>query len=62
MSRRINNKSEAWMSSFAKLVSSLCFGVIAAMSSLLTAAQPAQAQGAASTFFVTSNGLRHQQR
>lgn len=45
------------MSIFAKLILPGCFGLVAATSSLLVAAQPARAQGAATTFFVTGNGI-----
>ena len=45
------------MATFAKIVSGACFGLVAAASLAILAAQPAQAQSADTSFFVTSNGI-----
>src|SRR6478672_423599 len=45
------------MLTFAKIVSRACFGPVAAASFLVLAAQPAAAQSAGTSFFLTSNGI-----
>jgi hypothetical protein len=55
-SRRIKNKSEETMPTLAKHFSRVCFGLTAASLAVL-AAQPAQAQAADTSFFVTSVGI-----
>src|SRR6202011_5143223 len=45
------------MATFAKIVSGACFGLVAAASLVILAAQPAQAQSADTSFFVTSVGI-----
>src|SRR4051812_11651547 len=45
------------MSSFATIILRACFGLTAAASMALIAAQPANAQSANTSFFVSSNGI-----
>src|SRR3982075_4629649 len=45
------------MLTFAKIVSRACFGPVAAASFLVLAAQPAPAQSADTSFFLTSTGV-----
>src|ERR1700737_1393748 len=45
------------MATFAKIVSGACFGLVAAASLAILAAQPAQAQSADTSFFLTSTGI-----
>ena len=45
------------MTAFIATVSRFCFGITAAACLAQIAVQPARAQGAATTFFVTSNGI-----
>jgi hypothetical protein len=55
-SRRIKNKWEEAMPSLARIFPRLCFGLGAASLAVL-AAEPAQAQAADTSFFVTSAGI-----
>ena len=45
------------MPSFANIISRACFGLVAAASFAVVAAQPARAQAASTTFFLTSTGI-----
>src|SRR5258708_35563939 len=45
------------MLAFANTISRACFGLVAAASFLVLAAQPAQAQSADASFFLTSTGI-----
>jgi hypothetical protein len=53
--RRIKNKSEDSMSSLARVIPRLCFGLAASFATV--AAQPASAQSADTSFFLTSTGI-----
>src|SRR5260221_8341774 len=55
--RQIKNKPEDSMPTFTKRISCACFGLAAAASFAIVVAQPAQAQSADTSFFLTSTGI-----
>src|SRR6202022_5127000 len=58
--QRAGGSKDSWedsMLAFANTISRACFGLVAAASFLVLAAQPAQAQSADASFFLTSTGI-----